>query len=153
MQDKELITEIARQKAGGSPSSEALWRHALDSFPDLFEPGLRLLLDGLHSPDATRMLGRFIAREPDPATSVRQFLREVDESSESLEEWLKAFEVFAFFIESTAHRPSLTNATGYLHCCAAASGTGTSYSTFPLAVETMLESAVLLAFVVPPIAT
>jgi hypothetical protein len=87
-----------------------------------------------------RQLGRFLAREADAAAGLGAFLREVDESDEPLEEWLKAFEVMALFLDSTPHRPGLSQILGYLHCCQAVSHTGARYATFPMTVETMLET-------------
>jgi len=92
------------------------------------------------SPDTTRLLEQFLAREEDPTAGLQRFLEEVDESDEPLEEWLQAFEILAYFLESTSHRPSLTDALGYLHCCQAVSHMGARYATFPMTVETMLET-------------
>ena len=140
MQDKALIDIIANRKASPSPSQLAAWQNALGYFPDLPPEAMDPLLPALPSPEATRMLGRFIARELNPVQAVQQFLQQVDESNESIEEWLKAFEIFAYFIESTAHRPTLGQAIGYLHCCASMAHSGSRYATFPMAVETMLET-------------
>jgi hypothetical protein len=140
MQDKATIQEIAEKRAHGSPSARAAWQNALESFPDLPDNLSRTVLGAIPSHESTRMLARFIARESDPERSVGTFLKLVDESPEPLQEWLKAFEIFALFIESTVHRPNLAQATGYLRCCVSMAGTSRQYTTFPMAVETMLET-------------
>lgn len=140
MQDKAKIDELAEYKSGGSPALLIAWKGSMESLPDLPEAPADLLIRGVPTPDILRQLGRFLSRETDPGASLQAFLKAVDESGESLEEWLSAFEVFAIFLESTAHRPNLRQATGYLHCCVSMAGTGSRYTTFPLAVETMLET-------------
>jgi hypothetical protein len=140
MQDKAKIETMAARKSGGSPALLLAWKGALESLPALPGDSLELVTEAVPSPDTLRQLGRFLAREPEPGTGLKAFLKEVDDSPESLAEWLKAFEVFAIFLESTPHRPSLSQATGYLHCCVSMARTGSSYGTFPLAVETMLET-------------
>jgi hypothetical protein len=140
MQDKATIHDIASKRAHGSPSALAAWQNALEPFPDLPGPELAIILEAAPSHETIRPLGRFIGREEDPAQGVRDFLKVVDESPEPLSEWMKSIEVFALFIESTPHRPSLRQVTGYLHCCLSLERTGTSYATFTMAVETMLET-------------
>ncbi|MEX0326621.1 MAG: hypothetical protein AB3N33_11100 [Puniceicoccaceae bacterium] len=140
MQEKAKVEHIASGKSNGSPGQQLAWLNALESFPSLEGQNMDLLLEAIPSPENARKLGQFLSREEDHGPALEAFLKQVDESEESLEEWLKAFEVFACFIESTAHRPSLSQATGYLHCCATVAHTGSSYATFPMAVETMLET-------------
>ncbi|MEX0331398.1 MAG: hypothetical protein AB3N64_08255 [Puniceicoccaceae bacterium] len=140
MQEKAKVEEIASGKSNGSPGQRLAWLNALETFPSLEGPNMDLLLKAIHSPEVARMLGLFLSRDEHSEPALAAFMEQVDESEESLEEWLKAFEVFACFIESTAHRPSLSQARGYLHCCATVAHTGSSYATFPMAVETMLET-------------
>lgn len=140
MQDKAKLEAIAATKSMGSPGQQLAWMTALEAFVGLPMDDLEAVLGALPTPDLALSMGKFLAREEHPLEALRNFMREVDESRESLEEWLKAFEVFACFIESTAHRPTLGQATGYLHCCVSAAHTGSSYATFPMAVETMLET-------------
>lgn len=140
MQEKAKIEAIAAGKSQGSPGQRVAWLTALESFPAVAGTDMDILLAAIQGPDAARRLGLFLSRETDPEAALQAFLREVDESEESLEEWIRAFEVFACFIDSTAHRPTLGQATGYLHCCAAVAHLGSRYATFPMAVETMLET-------------
>jgi hypothetical protein len=140
MQDKAFIDQIANERAHGSPSQLLAWRGALECLPTLPTEERQTVLEVIQTPDTARLFGRFLSREKAPDEGLRYFLKEVDESDESLGEWMKAFEVFAYFLESTAHRPSLSKAIGYLHCCVSIAHTGSNYATFPMAVETMLET-------------
>ena len=140
MQDKAKIQDIASKRAHGSPAALAAWQNALEALPDLPDAELEIILEASPSHETIRFLGRFIGREEDPAEGIKAFLKEVDESTEPLSEWMRSLEVFALFIESTPHRPSLRQATGYLHCCVSLERTGSSYATFTMAVETMLET-------------
>jgi hypothetical protein len=135
-----LIDQISETRAAGATSLRMAWQSALESLPALPDTLLAQIGPALPSPDATRHLARFLAREADPPAAVEQFLQEVDDSDESLDEWMLAFEVMAYFLDSTPHRPGLTQALGYLHCCAAVAHSGARYATFPLTVETMLET-------------
>ncbi|HSH09748.1 MAG TPA: hypothetical protein VK995_05135 [Oceanipulchritudo sp.] len=98
------------------------------------------LSEAAPSADTIRLLEQFLEREENPLEGINRFLKEVDDSDEPLEEWLQAFEILAYYLESTPHRPSLSTAIGYLHCCQAVSHTGARYATFPMTVETMLET-------------
>lgn len=92
------------------------------------------------SPECLRLLETYLSREEAGAAAISRLYELIGESDEPLEEWLKAFEVFACFIESTEHQPSLTQALGYLKCCQAVSYTGARYASFPMTVEVMLET-------------
>jgi hypothetical protein len=140
MTDKSFIEGLVEDRAKGTASLKIAWKSAFESFPSLPAELLEPVASTLPSPDTARHFARFLGREADPAAAVRKFLQEVEESDEQLEEWINAFEVLAYFLESTPHRPSLTHALGYLHCCAAVSHTGARYATFPMTVETMLET-------------
>lgn len=140
MRDKAPIEEFATQRAHGSPSLKAQWQQALHNFPQLPESLAKAILEVLTSPESARQLCAFVSREEDPTLAIETLFKEVDESNESLEEWMKAFEVFACFIDSTPHKPTLGMAIGYLHCCVSMAHTGSNYATFPMAVETMLET-------------
>ena len=135
-----LFEAVSEQRAKGAVSLKIAWRGALESLPALPADLLETLAPALPSPDTVRQFGRFLAREKNPAAALTAFFKEVDESDESLEEWLSAFEVLAYFLESTPHRPTLGEAVGYLHCCAAVAHTGARYASFPMTVETMLET-------------
>jgi len=140
MQDKALIEQITVERAHGSPSMQLAWKSALESLPCLPSANLESIIRSMPSPEGARLFGRFLSREVNPVESLGSFLDVVDESAEPLEEWMKAFEVFAYHIESTAYRPNLAQATGYLHCCVSMAHTGSHYATLPMAVETMLET-------------
>ena len=92
------------------------------------------------SPECLVLLETYLARESDPSSALQELFHQVEESDESLEEWLKAFEVFACIIEGTEHSPTLHQALGYLKCCHSVSYTGARYATFPMTVEVMLET-------------
>ena len=140
MEQTNTLEDLANERANGSPSQKIAWTTALQSLPTLSPEKLCLLGKEMASPELARILGRFLGRESDPETALDQFFREVDESEEPLEEWFKALEVLSYFLESTPHRPSLGQALGYLHCSVAMAHTGSSFTTFPLTVETMLET-------------
>ena len=86
------------------------------------------------------MLEAYLARESDPGRAMQKLFHLVGESDEPLQEWLKAFEVFACIIEATDHAPTFTQALGYLKCCHSVSYTSARYATFPMTVEVMLET-------------
>ena len=86
------------------------------------------------------MMEAYLARESDPVRALQKLCHLVGESDEPLEEWLKAFEMFACIIEPTEHSPTLTQALGYLKCCHSVSYTGARYATFLMTVEVMLET-------------
>lgn len=140
MPENTLIDELSEARANGVSSLRIAWTNALESLPKLAPEQFRQVAEVFPSPDTARHFGRFLSREQSPAEAMVQLLQEVDESDESLEEWMNAFEVLAYFLDSTPHRPSLTQALGYLHCCAAVSHTGARYASFPMTVETMLET-------------
>lgn len=140
MNPPDLINRIARERSRGAESLRLSWLQALNTMPDLPEACLERVSGALPSPAAARALALFLSREPDPADSIERFLSGIEESGESLEEWLAAFDVFAHWLRGTAHRPSLTDAAGYLHCCEAVIDSGVRYETFPMAVQTMLET-------------
>jgi hypothetical protein len=140
MNTPDTIDKLAREKAGGAESLRLSWLQALQLLPDLPLECLETLARALPAPDTARQLAIFLARDPDPETVVSEFLADVDESGESLKDWLEAFGVFANFIKGTAHRPGFASAAGYLHCCEAVVASGSRYETFPMAVQTMLET-------------
>ena len=92
------------------------------------------------SAECLQLFTVYLAREPDPEAALRHFLDLIADSDEPMEEWLRAFEVFSCFIESTEQVPTLTQALGYLKCCQSVSHTGARYATFPMTVEVMLET-------------
>lgn len=140
MQRTDIINKLAREKAHGAESLRLSWQQALALFPELPDETIEPLTRALGSPITARQLALFLARDPDPADVVREFLAEVDESGEFLQDWLAAFAVFADFIKGTAHHPSFSAARGYLHCCESLVASGPRYQTFPIAVQTMLET-------------
>ncbi|NDV60882.1 hypothetical protein G0Q06_00280 [Puniceicoccales bacterium CK1056] len=140
MNPSDLIEKFALKKAHGAESLRISWLQALAALPDLPRGVLERVVVALPSPGATRQLALFLSREPDEAAALEGFLSDIDESGESLNDWLAAFEVFADHLRGTAHRPSLTDAAGYLHCCEEAIDSGSRYETFPMAVQTMLET-------------
>lgn len=140
MQRTDIMNKLAREKAQGAESLRLSWQQALALFPELPVHALESLTRSLASPITARQLALFLARDPDPAAVVLEFLAEVDESGESLKDWLAAFGVFADFIKGTAHHPSFSSAKGYLHCCESLVASGPRYESFPLAVQTMLET-------------
>ena len=140
MNSPDHLHKLANERAGGAESLRLSWLQALNSLPELDGETFELLARALPSPAATRQLAIFLSREADPAGAVQQFLTGVDESGESLEAWLSAFEAFTNYIRGTAHRPTLSQALGYLHCCEAIIESGPRYETFPMAVMTMLET-------------
>ena len=135
-----LIDQIAETRANGASSLRIAWKGALQSLPELPDEMFKRVAMAIPSADTTRHFAHFLAREGDPLAAMETFFKEVDESDEPLEEWMSAFEVMAYFLDSTPHRPSLSQALGYLHCCAAVSHTGARYASFPMTVETMLET-------------
>ena len=140
MPTRSLIDQIAETRASGTSPLSIAWKSALESLPALPDDMFKAVAMAFPSADTARHFANFLAREEDPVTAMETFIREVDESDESLEEWMNAFEVMAYFLDSTPHRPSLRQTLGYLHCCAAVSHTGARYATFPMTVETMLET-------------
>ena len=140
MQDPVIINQFAEALSRGTASLKIAWKVALESLPALSTAEVETVALATPSPDCLRQFGQYLGREADPAGALSKFLQEVDESDEELKEWMKAFEVLACFLESTAHRPGLGSATGYLHCCQAVSHTGARYASFPMTVETMLET-------------
>lgn len=115
------------------------WSQALAMLPPLEQPELEIIANSLPHPAAARHLGQYLSREPDPQEALRRFLQEVDESEEGLKDWLAAFAHFARHVEQTHHRPNLTDAMGYLHCCEAVTHTGARYESLPMSVESMLS--------------
>lgn len=140
MSSTEIIRKLARQRANGSESLRLAWEQALATLPPMQESQLEAIARAAPSPLSARQLAGFLSREQAPAQAVGRFFDEVAESEEPLEEWLKALSVLAGGLRSTAHRPDLRMAMGYLHCCEAVAHTGARYETFPMTVETMLET-------------
>jgi hypothetical protein len=140
MNPPELINALADKRAAGVASLSISWRQGLAALPPLTAERLRELAMALPSPGAARHLARFLSREGDPQQAVDDFFEAVSESDEALPDWLAAFSVFAGFIDDTAHRPSLSEATGYLHCCEAVIQSGPRYATFAQATETLLAT-------------
>lgn len=133
------IQALARARAHGSISLQMAWTQALAEIPTLPDDQLATLAAALPSPAATRQFARLAAREPDPAGTVASFLDDVAESGESLRDWLAALSVLTTFLDRTDHRPGLTAAAGYLHCCISLIESGPRYATFAATVESMLE--------------
>jgi hypothetical protein len=140
MNPPEQIESLANKRSGGVASLYISWRQSLAAFPPLPPDVLQTLVMALPSPAASRHLAVYLSRETDPQQAVIDFLKAVDESDEDLKDWLAAFSVFANFIDSTAHRPNLTTAAGYLHCCEAIIQSGARYATFAQTAETMLST-------------
>ena len=140
MNTPEIIEALATRRAGGTASLFLSWSQALAMLPPLPDPQLRRIAGALPSPGTARHLARFLAREADPQTAVTTFLADVDESTESLEDWLAGFGVFADYLMRTALRPGLCQAAGFLHCCVALIESGPRYASFPQTVETMLST-------------
>jgi hypothetical protein len=140
MNPPEHIEALADKRAGGIASLGISWRQSLAVLPPLPPDILQNLVLALPSPGAARHLAGFLSREADPQRAVLDFLKVVDESDEDLEDWLAAFSIFATHIDGTAHRPNLTEATGYLHCCEAVIQSGPRYATFAQTTETLLDT-------------
>ena len=140
MSSTEIIRKLARQQANGSESLRIAWEQALATLPPIQETQLESIARAAPSPLVARQLAAFLSREASPGQALERFFAEVAESEEPLEEWLAALSVLAGGIRSTAHRPDLHMAMGYLHCCEAVAHTGARYETFPMTVETMLET-------------
>lgn len=135
----ESIQSLAAARAHGSISLQMAWSQALADIPVLPGDQLATLAAALPSPSATRQFARLAAREPDPPGAVATFLEDVSESGESLPDWLAALSVLTSFLEHTDHRPGLSAAAGYLHCCVSLIESGPRYTTFAGAVESMLD--------------
>ena len=140
MQTQELILKIASDRSGGKGPLTQAWIKSLDGFPSLPEDAFERFARAMPNTETAQYFRNFLLRDPTPKEALAQFFAEVDESEETLEEWLNAFEVLAYYLESTPFRPALSKALGYLHCCAAVSHTGARYATFPMTVENMLET-------------
>lgn len=140
MNSTELIEKLAWSRSKGTASLHLSWTQALTAFPELPGSKLETIAKALPSPTSAREFAVFLSREDDPAKALDSFLADIDESESFLEEWLEAFEVLSTHLRGTAHRPTLTHAAGYLHCCEAVIDTGARYETFPMAVQTMLET-------------
>jgi hypothetical protein len=140
MNPPEHIEALAEKRAGGIASLSISWRQSLAALPPLPPDLLQRLALELPSPGSARHLAAFLSREADPQQAVLEFLKAVDESDEDLSGWLEAFSVFATHVDGTAHRPNLTEATGYLHCCEAVIQSGPRYATFAQATETLLDT-------------
>lgn len=140
MNPPEQIEALSRSRSAEHASLYISWKHALAALPPLPAGDFETLATALPSPASARHFAAFLMRESDPQEAVAQFLKAVDDSEEDLPEWLSAFAVFARFIDQTAHRPNLTEATGYLHCCEAVIGSGVRYATFSQTAETMLAT-------------
>jgi hypothetical protein len=140
MKPSDVIEKLALERAQGAESLRLSWLQALNTLPDLPAETLEKIAAALPSPGTARHLGLFLSRETDPAAALEQFLAEIDDSCESLNDWFAAFEVFANYLRGTAHRPALSDAAGYLHCCEEVIDSGARFETFPMAVQTMLET-------------
>lgn len=131
---------LADERSKGAASLRLSWMHALEGMPDIKTDWIKQIGLSCPGPKALRQFSQFLARESDATTALETFFKEVDESEESLEDWMEAFAVLANGLEATRYRPTLLMALGYLHCCEAVAHTGAQYETFPMTVETMLET-------------
>lgn len=139
MNAPEQIDALATARAGGLASLYLSWKQSLATLPPLPADHLDRLALALPAPASARHLARFLSRESEPQSAVARFLEEVEASEEQLTDWLEAFAILARFLDNTLHRPSLSQAIGYLHCCEAVAHTGPRYATFAQTVETMLS--------------
>jgi hypothetical protein len=140
MKHEDPAAHWARQRAAGTRSMDLAWKQALAHIEGIVPGYLPRLAPALPAPDTARELARCLAREPDPEAALNSFLDDVAESQEPLEEWLAAFSVLAAHLRDSAHRPTLTRAAGYLHCCISLIESGPRYATFADTARTMLET-------------
>jgi hypothetical protein len=140
MKPEDPAAHWARRRAAGTRSMDLAWRQALAQIEGIVPGYLPRLGPALPAPDSARELARFLAREPEPEGALNRFLDDVAESDEPLEDWLAALAVLASQLRDSAHRPTLTRAAGYLHCCVSLIESGPRYATFADTVRTMLET-------------
>jgi hypothetical protein len=120
----------------GSPSDSILWQRAIDRLPDL--AGSDVLRQAAEHPQQLDTIGRYLARETDTAAALNNFLQDVDESPCSLAMWLKALVAFDDCLRTSAHRPTLSQAAGYLSCCAEAAASN-AQTDLSLCVRSFFE--------------
>jgi len=101
---------------------------------------LERIVLALPSPASARQLSLYLSREQNPAAALDELEDAAEDSGEDLRSWLQAFTTFAGFIDGTTHRPTLTQALGYLDCCQAVVESGKRYEDFPQTVETLLST-------------
>lgn len=136
----ELVATLARRMAGDTASLLAPWQQAVSMLDFLKPPFLEQLVTACPGPATARQLALFLAREEDPNACVTVFLKDVDESGESLPEWLDGFRVLATHLEGTRRQPDFSDACGFLHCCAVVVDSGPRYASFADTVESMLAT-------------
>ena len=137
--DNSQIESLVAEKSEGAQSLRLLWKQAIASLHPLCGDNLPLLVTALPDPTAARLFAKYLSFESDPLFAAQQFLEEVDQSEQSLKDWLKGFQVLAAYLETRSTKASLASLCGYLHCCDAAARI-TPGTAFPVIVETMLAS-------------
>jgi len=148
---RELTVEVVDRRAGGSPSQRLLWQRAHHAIAGTYlaQTTQIQLLEAAPSPSALEAFATLLQRAlayreeifDDAANRVWEHLVEaIDDSEETLPAWLAALEVFFRWTEAKGLNPHLNGATGFLHCSALAVGTADHYPSFPVAVQTMLDT-------------
>lgn len=93
----------------------------------------------LNFPDDPARQGWIAAHLTGPGL-VEALLQLVDDSPYSLAQWIDAFIVLEQWLEAQRRCASIQEQLGYVHCSAAAAGSGASLTTLDAVVREMLDA-------------
>lgn len=134
------IARWSRNKSAASPSLELRWKDSLTRCAHLPQQALDTVIEACQSPDTLRHLAQLLLRESDPAAALADFLRCVNDSDDTLEDWLESIATISRQTAGAYPQTRLSGAMGYVHCASFTVNSGERFASLPQATATMLET-------------